>query len=182
MHFATKTHWVTFIPPSYGALDWAGPFLPDLLLNTLIRGRHLFKRSFTTVLWCTLLWPGGVWWWGRNVLPNLNLSVALLLDFFCSVVPSSGGVLGTSGRRPQVDREHAGGILYPIWLGNPSGSLRRTWKTLLGGEPSGLACLACCHRDPALYKQQKMTKWMVYSKGHSKETMPTMFFWSCKKI
>ncbi len=47
-------------------------------------------------------------------------------------------------------------VTYLIWLGHASGS----WKMLLGRGTSGLPCLACCHCNPALDKQQKMDGWM----------------------
>ncbi len=61
---------------------------------------------------------------------------------------------------PEADPEHAGGITYLIWPGNASGSPRRSWKTLLGRGTSGTLCLACCHRDPAPDKRNRVDGWM----------------------
>ncbi len=68
--------------------------------------------------------------------------------------------LGGFPRDPGVDPEHSREVMYLIWLGNASGSPRRSWKALLGRGTSGLPCSACCHRNPALDKQQKMDGWI----------------------
>ncbi len=61
---------------------------------------------------------------------------------------------------PGLDPEHTRGIIYLIWPGNASGSPWRSWKALLGRGVSGLPYLACCLRDPAPDKQNKMDGWM----------------------
>ncbi len=68
---------------------------------------------------------------------------------------------------PGVYIEHSGEIIYLIWLGNASGSPRRSWKMLLGGRTSGLPCLACCHHNLASDKCQKMDGWMDVSANNA---------------
>ena len=55
------------------------------------------------------------------------------------------------GRDPGVDPELAGGIIYPIWPGNTSGSCRRR---------CGTTCLTCWHYNPTLDKWNQMDGWV----------------------
>ena len=56
----------------------------------------------------------------------------------------------------EEDPGHAGETMSLGWLGNASGSPRKSWTKWLGKGKSGLPCLGCCPRDPTPDKQQKM--------------------------
>ena len=62
----------------------------------------------------------------------------------------------------EVDPEHAVGIIYLIWPGNASVSLRRSWRVLLWRGTSGIPYLACCPCDLGPDKQIQMDGWMDY--------------------
>ncbi len=69
---------------------------------------------------------------------------------------------------PVVDPEHAGEIIYLIWLGNASGSPRRSWKTLLGRGTS-----ACNHNSSFIFNVQT---WEWYWSSHL--SLPRMLNYS----
>lgn len=54
----------------------------------------------------------------------------------------------TRWRSPRhVHPELTGGIIYPMWPGNTSGSPRGSWKVLLGRSLTGIHCLARCQHN-----------------------------------
>ena len=73
-----------------------------------------------------------------------------------------GGFSGLSNlEEPRADPELTGGILYPIWPGNASGSPRRSWRGGLGREMSGFPSWTCCLCDPTSDKRKMMDGWIV---------------------
>lgn len=66
------------------------------------------------------------------------------------------------GGDPGEDSELSGGIACIIWLGNASGSPRRSWRTLLGWRSSRISCLSSCYCDRTTDKEKKLdlTEWM----------------------
>lgn len=69
---------------------------------------------------------------------------------------------------------------YLLWPESASGSLRRSWKTLLGTGMSGILCVACCSRNPSPDKLKEADGWMEIH--HHSELHNHLLGHSCTSI